>query len=136
MKVLNKRQILLLHQHLVDETGGSPGLRDEGLLDSALNAPFQVFGDTSAYPSLQQKAARLCYGLVKNHPFVDGNKRIGAHAMLVFLAVNGVELSYTQQELADIILQVAAGRRKRRRHGYSACRAACCRSGRRRVLLL
>lgn len=109
MKVLSKRQVLLLHQHLVDETGGSPGLRDEGLLDSALNAPFQGFGTTSAYPSLQQKAARLCYGLVKNHPFVDGNKRIGAHAMLVFLAVNGVELSYTQQELADIILQVAAG---------------------------
>ena len=81
----------------VAETGGSPGLRDEGLLDSALNAPFQSFGDTSAYPSLQQKAARLCYGLVKNNPFVDGNKRIGAHAMLVFLAVNGVELSYTQQ---------------------------------------
>lgn len=109
MKILNKRQILMLHRHLVDETGGSPGLRDEGLLDSALNAPFQVFGDTSAYPSLQQKAARLCYGLVKNHPFIDGNKRIGAHAMLVFLAVNGLELSYTQQELSDIILQVAAG---------------------------
>lgn len=109
MKILNKRQILMLHQHLVDETGGSPGLRDESLLDSALNAPFQVFGDTSAYPSLQQKAARLCYGLVKNHPFIDGNKRIGAHAMLVFLAVNGLELSYTQQELSDIILQVAAG---------------------------
>lgn len=109
MKVLNKRQILMLHQHLVDETGGSPGLRDEGLLDSAPNAPFQIFGDTSAYPSLQQKAARLCYGLVKNHPFIDGNKRIGAHAMLVFLAVNGLELSYSQQELSDIILQVAAG---------------------------
>lgn len=109
MKILNKRQILMLHQHLVEETGGSPGLRDEGLLDSTLNAPFQVFGDTSAYPSLQQKAARLCYGLVKNHPFIDGNKRIGAHAMLVFLAVNGLELSYTQQELSDIILQVAAG---------------------------
>lgn len=109
MKILNKRQILMLHQHLVDETGGSPGLRDKGLLDSALNAPFQIFGDTSAYPSLQQKAARLCYGLVKNHPFIDGNKRIGAHAMLVFLAVNGLELSYTQQELSDIILQVAAG---------------------------
>ena len=77
MKILNKRQILMLHQHLVDETGGSPGLRDEGLLDSALNAPFQTFGDTSAYPSLQQKAARLCYGLVKNHPFIDGNKRMG-----------------------------------------------------------
>lgn len=112
MKILNKRQILMLHQHLVDETGGSPGLRDEGLLDSALNAPFQTFGDTSAYPSLQQKAARLCYGLVKNHPFIDGNKRIGAHAMLVFLAVNRLELSYTQQELSDIILQVAAGEKE------------------------
>lgn len=109
MKILNKRQVLLLHQHLVEETGGSPELRDEGLLESALNAPFQSFGDTSAYPSLQQKAARLCYGLVQNHPFVDGNKRIGAHAMLVFLALNGVELSYTQRELADIILQVASG---------------------------
>ncbi len=109
MKVLSKRQILLLHQQLADETGGSPGLRDEGLLDSALNAPFQGFGGASAFPSLQQKAARLCYGLVKNHPFVDGNKRTGAHAMLVFLAVNGLELSYTQQELAEIIFQVAAG---------------------------
>lgn len=109
MKLISKRQVLLLHQHLVDETGGSPGLRDEGLLESALNAPFQSFGDTSAYPSLQQKAARLCYGLVKNHPFIDGNKRIGTHVMLVFLALNGIELSYTQQELVNIILQVAAG---------------------------
>ncbi|EDM98305.1 death-on-curing family protein [Pseudoflavonifractor capillosus ATCC 29799] len=109
MKILAKRQILMLHQHLVEETGGSPGLRDEGLLESALNAPFQSFGDTSAYPSLQQKAARLCYGLVKNHPFIDGNKRIGAHAMLVFLAVNGVELAYTQEELAEVILKLAAG---------------------------
>lgn len=109
MKLISKRQVLLLHQHLIDETGGSPGLRDEGLLESALNAPFQSFGDTSAYPSLQQKAARLCYGLVKNHPFIDGNKRIGAHVMLVFLALNGIELSYTQQELVNIILQVAAG---------------------------
>ena len=108
MKFLSKHQILMLHQHLIDETGGSPGLRDEGLLDSALNAPFQIFGDTSAYPSLQQKAVRLCYGLVKNHPFIDGNKRIGAHAMLVFLSVNGLELSYTQQELSDIFLKLAA----------------------------
>lgn len=111
MKILTKHQVLLLHQHLIDETGGSAGVRDEGLLDSALNAPFQMFGDTSAYPSLQQKAARLCYGLVKNHPFVDGNKRIGAHTMLVFLEINGVELCYTQQEIVDIILQIAAGER-------------------------
>ena len=112
MKYLSKRQVILLHRQLIDETGGSHGLRDEGLLESALNAPFQSFGDTSVYPSLQQKAARLCYGLVQNHPFVDGNKRIGAHVMLVFLALNGVELTYTQQELTDVILQVAAGEKR------------------------
>ena len=61
------------------------------------------------YPSLQQKAARLCFGLVKNHPFVDGNKRIGAHVMLVFLALNGIELQHSQTELSDVILQLAAG---------------------------
>ena len=84
---LSKTQILLLHEQLIAETGGSSGLREEGMLDSALNAPFQTFGGEDAYPSLQQKAARLCFGLVKNHPFVDGNKRIGAHVMLVFLAL-------------------------------------------------
>lgn len=109
MKQLSKRQILLMHDQLLEQTGGLPGLRDEGLLESALSAPFQGFGDTEAYPSLPQKAARLCYGLVKNHPFVDGNKRIGAHAMLVFLAVNGVELMYTQEELSAIMLVVASG---------------------------
>ena len=112
MKTLSKRQILMLHQQLVEQTGGSGGIRDKGLLDSALSAPFQSFDNTDVYPSLQQKAARLCFGLVKNHPFVDGNKRIGAHAMLVFLAVNGVELTYTQTELSDIILQVAASEKE------------------------
>lgn len=108
MKILSKRQVLMLHRQLVEQTGGSNGIRDEGLLDSALSAPFQSFDSTDVYPSLQQKAARLCFGLVKNHSFVDGNKRIGVHVMLVFLALNGVELSYTQTELSDIILQVAA----------------------------
>ena len=112
MKVLTKRQILLLHRQLIEQTGGSDGIRDEGLLDSAMAAPFQSFDNADAYPSLQQKAARLCFGLVKNHPFIDGNKRIGAHAMLVFLAVNGVELTYTQAELSDIILQVAASEKE------------------------
>lgn len=106
---LSKSQILLIHDQLISETGGSSGLRDEGLLDSALNAPFQTFGGEDVYPSLQKKAARLCFGLVKNHPFVDGNKRIGAHAMLVFLALNGIELQHTQSELSDVILQLAAG---------------------------
>ncbi len=109
MRTLSKRQILLLHEQLVEQSGGFAGIRDETLLDSALNAPFQSFDCEDAFPSIQQKAARLGYGLVKNHPFIDGNKRIGAHAMLVFLAVNGIELDYTQAELSDIILQVAAG---------------------------
>ena len=106
---LSKSQILLIHDQLITETGGSSGLLDEGLLDSALNAPFQTFGEEDVYPSLQQKAARLCFGLVKNHPFVDGNKRSGAHAMLVFLALNGVELQHSQTELSDVILRLAAG---------------------------
>ncbi|MCD8088534.1 MAG: type II toxin-antitoxin system death-on-curing family toxin [Oscillospiraceae bacterium] len=106
---LTTAQIIALHEALIRETGGSGGIRDEGLLESALSAPFQSYENTEAFPSIQQKAARLGYGLVKNHAFIDGNKRIGAHAMLVFLALNHVELSYTQEELVDIFLRLAAG---------------------------
>lgn len=109
MKMLTRRQVLLLHRPLVLQTGGSDGVRDEALLESALAAPFQQFGGYEVYPTLQQKAARLGYGLIKNHPFVDGNKRIGIHTMLVFLALNGVQLCYTQPELVQIVLDVAAG---------------------------
>lgn len=109
MIVLSREQIIVLHSQLIQETGGTDGIRDEGLLDSALAAPFQSFADTEVYPSIQQKAARLGYGLVKNHAFIDGNKRIGAHAMLVFLALNKIELDYTQDGLSDIFLKIAAG---------------------------
>ena len=108
MKILSKRQILMLHAALAVRAGSLDGLRDEGLLDSAIHAPMQTFGGQELYPSTLEKAARLGYGLIRNHPFADGNKRIGTHAMLVFLAVNGVELTYTQTQLSDIILQVAA----------------------------
>lgn len=108
MKVLTKQQILLLHDRLIKAFGGSDLIRDEGLLDSAVNAPFQTFGGTELYPSLLDKAARLCFELVKNHPFADGNKRIGAHAMLVFLSINGVELEYSDKELIELILSVAS----------------------------
>lgn len=107
MKRLIKEQILMLHTQLIEATGGCDGIRDEGLLDSALENPFQSFGGEELYPSIQAKAARLCYGLVKNHAMIDGNKRIGAHAMLVFLEVNGYELEYTQKELYNLILDVA-----------------------------
>lgn len=106
---LSKKQIIRLHTDLILETGGIDGLRDEGLLESAINAPFQGYGDTDAFPSIQQKAARLGYGLVTNHAFIDGNKRIGAHAMLVFLALNNIELEFAQDELSDIFLGVASG---------------------------
>ena len=109
MKTLTKRQILLLHQQLIDAAGGAAGIRDEGLLESALHAPFQEYQSAALYPTIQQKAARLGFGLVMNHPFVDGNKRIGAHAMLVLLALNGIELAYSQQELSDLFLALAAG---------------------------
>lgn len=108
MIILSKEQIILLHSNLITETGGSEGIRDEQLPESAINAPFQTFDNIEMFPSIQQKAARLGYGLIKNHAFVDGNKRIGTHAMLVFLALNKIELEYTQSELSDTILKVAS----------------------------
>ena len=102
MKTLSKEQVLRLHNALLETFGGTAGVRDDGLLESALNAPFATFGGQYLYPSVQAKAAQLGFGLVCNHPFVDGNKRIGAHVMLVFLAINGIELDYTQEELIDM----------------------------------
>ena len=110
MKKLSKEQILMLHTQLIQQTGGSDGVRDYNLLDSALETPFQSFGGDELYPTIQAKAARLGYGLIKNHCMIDGNKRIGTHAMLVFLALNGYELVYTQAELIDIILSLADGK--------------------------
>ena len=112
MILLTKKQVLMLHAQLIESTGGCDGIRDQGLLDSALESPFQSFSDEELYPSIQSKAARLCYGLVRNHALIDGNKRIGVHVMLVFLAVNGYELEYTQKELVDLILDVADGKKE------------------------
>ncbi|MBR0483924.1 MAG: type II toxin-antitoxin system death-on-curing family toxin [Oscillospiraceae bacterium] len=109
MKRLTKEQIMMLHRTLIAESGGSAEIRDEGLLDSAINAPFQTFGGEELYPSLLEKASHLGYGLIKNHPFVDGNKRTGTHTMLVFLAVNHIELQYKDADLIQLILGVAAG---------------------------
>ena len=111
MIILSKEQVLLLHSKLISETGGIDGIRDIALLESAISNPFQSFAGQDVYPSIQQKAARLGFGLVKNHAFIDGNKRIGAHAMLVFLALNKIELNYTQKELSDIILEIASDKK-------------------------
>ena len=122
MKILTKEQILLLHSQLIEGFGGSSDIRDNALLDSAINTPFQTYDSEELYPTLLDKASRLCFGLVKNHPFVDGNKRIGTHAMLVFLAINGVELEYSDTELINLILSVAAGTQSR--FGYSPMASA------------
>ena len=105
---LTKQQVILLHRDVIAQSGGSPEIRDEGLLESALNAPFQTFAGIELYPTIIDKAAQLGYSLIKNHAFVDGNKRIGTHVMLAFLALNKIELDYTQKELSDTILKVAA----------------------------
>lgn len=110
MKILSKRQILMLHTALIAQTGGIDGVRDEGLLDSAINAPFQTFAEQDLYPTVLEKAARLGFGLISNYPFLDGNKRIGAHAMLTFMGVNQINLCCTDEELISLILQVASGR--------------------------
>ena len=109
MKRLTKEQVLRLHEDLIEEFGGIYGVRDEGLLESALSAPFQTFDGQDLYPSVLEKAGRLGYGLIRNHPFLDGNKRIGVHVLLVCLALNGVRLSYDDEDLIQTALGVASG---------------------------
>jgi len=109
---LTKEQVILIHEQLIESTGGSKGIRDAGMLESALETPFQTFAGLDLYVSLTEKAVRLGYGLIMNHPMVDGNKRLGTHAMLLTLELNGVQLEYTQEELYTIILNIASGDRK------------------------
>ena len=109
MKTLSKEQVLRLHNALLETFGGTAGIRDDGLLESALNAPFATFGGQYLYPSVQAKAAQLGFGLVCNHPFVDGNKRIGMYVMLTFLEVNGIRLDCTNDEIVEVGLAVASG---------------------------
>lgn len=109
MILLRKEKILEMHHELIQRFGGADGISDEALLDSALAAPFQSFSGQELYPTVQEKAARLGYGLIKNHAMVDGNKRLGAHAMMTFLAVNGIEMEYSQEEAIEFFLGVAVG---------------------------
>lgn len=104
---LTKEQVVSIHSSLIKASGGTDGVRDDGLLESALESPFQTFDGHDLYPSIIQKAARIGYLLVSNHPFIDGNKRIGIHIMLVFLAINGIDISCTQEDLIKIGLSLA-----------------------------
>ena len=105
----SKEKILLLHKILSEATGGSAGVRDEALLDSALESAFAGFGNKEFYPTKEEKGARLGYALISNHAFVDGNKRIGLYVMLSFLEMNGIPVQCTDDELVKIGLSVADG---------------------------
>lgn len=109
MKKLSKEKVLLLHKLMAEETGGSVGIRDEGLLESALESVFSGFDGKEFYPSKEEKGARLGYSLISNHAFVDGNKRIGVFIMLTFLEVNGIRIECTDEELVTVGLSVADG---------------------------
>ena len=105
----SKEKVLLLHQIMAEATGGSMGLRDEGLLDSALESAFAGFGDQEFYPTKEEKGARLGYTLISNHAFVDGNKRIGIYVMLSFLELNGIRIEAENDEVAALGLAAADG---------------------------
>lgn len=105
----SKDKVLLLHRLIAEETGGSIGVRDEALLESALEGAFAGFGDKEFYPSKEEKGARLGYTLISNHAFVDGNKRIGMYVMLTFLEVNGIRMNCTNDDVYRTGMLVAEG---------------------------
>ena len=110
MNYFSNEQILKIHSSLITKTGGIDGIREYNLLDSTLKSIFQTFNGKELYPSILDKAAQLCYSLIENHPFLDGNKRIGGHLTLIFLKINGIDLNYTQEELIDFGLKIASGK--------------------------
>lgn len=105
----SKEKVLLLHQLMAEETGGGIGIRDDGLLDSALENVFSTFDGKELYPSKEEKAARLGFALITNHAFLDGNKRIGVYVMITFLEINGISVQATNEEVAEVGLAVASG---------------------------
>lgn len=112
MMLLTVDEIITLQEKVIAKTGGSIGLRDRGLLESAVYSADSAFGDVEIYPSLEEKAARLAFAITVNHAFVDGNKRIGILVMLLTLELNGRSLTYTQAELIALGLGVADGKLK------------------------
>jgi len=110
VRTIKLNEVLELHHRIIEQSGGADGIRDMGALESALAQPRMSFGGKDLYPTLTDKAAALCFSLVMNHPFIDGNKRIGHAAMEVFLILNGLEVSSTVDEQEQIILNLAAGK--------------------------
>ena len=105
----SKEKVMLLHQLMAEATGGSVGVRDEGLLESALESAFAGFGEKELYPTKEEKGARIGFALISNHAFVDGNKRIGMYIMMAFLEMNGIRIQCSDEELVHAGLSVADG---------------------------
>lgn len=114
MILLTIDEIITIQGKLIAKTGGLDGLRDRGLLESAIHSASNSFDEIEQYPSIEEKSARLAYAIINNHAFVDGNKRIGILVMLMTLKLNNVRITYTQAELIDLGLSVASGK-----YGYS-----------------
>ena len=110
MIILTKKQIIDMHKLLIRHTGGLDGIRDYNLLESAVNNPFQTFMGEELYPTIEKNAAVLCYGLVNNHAFHDGNKRIGVLAMLTFLELNSIIINCSDEEIIILGLEIASGK--------------------------
>ena len=107
---IDQEMVLLIHQLLSEQTGGSVGVHDMNLLDSALKGVYATFDGNELYPTKEEKGARLGFNLIKNHAFVDGNKRIGVHIMTLFLALNGIELFHTEKEIIELGVDIATGK--------------------------
>ncbi|MGR1415293.1 type II toxin-antitoxin system death-on-curing family toxin [Streptococcus agalactiae] len=108
MRILTVEQVIELHSRLIQATGGLDGVRDAGLVESSLSSAFSSYFGIEKYSSIEEKAARLCYSLVNNHAFLDGNKRIGVYVMIIFLELNGIVLNQTDEEIVKLGLGVAA----------------------------
>ena len=109
MRYLTLAEVLDLHRRVIRQSGGGDGIRELGGILSALAQPEMTFSGSDLYPTIEAKAAALCYSLVTNHPFIDGNKRIGHAAMETFLILNGFELDAPVEEAEQIILRMASG---------------------------
>lgn len=109
MKRLSTDHIKQIHSLVIEEIGGLDGIRDQGLLESAANLPFQTFDGEPLYKTIESKAAILGYTLIKNHAFLDGNKRTGMLTMLLFLELNGSERVCTDEEIINVGTALANG---------------------------
>jgi death on curing protein len=109
MRYLTLKEAIELHHRIIEQSGGMAGIRDLGMLESALAQPLMTFGGEELYPTLMDKAAAVGFSLINNHPIVDGNKRIGPAVMETFLVLNGYEISATVDEQERLILQIASG---------------------------